>query len=149
MVERCQDAAPPPPPAQQQQEALPRGAMSLGEVEEVYAELASSYREEYMMYGLAAVAAAQVLPRLVVSLWGWQPLLEPTRATSDFKRYGFLIRSKKCLERFQNRSSRHLHVSFSPPEARQYLLTTPRSSSSLIPLSGGVPCSSPQGPGAL
>ena len=61
--------------------------MSLDEVEAVYSELLSTYREEYTMYGLAAVAAAQVLPRLAVSLRGWQPLVQPSRATSDFKRY--------------------------------------------------------------
>ena len=35
-------------------------AMSLDEVEAVYRELSTSYREEYAMYNLAATAAAQV-----------------------------------------------------------------------------------------
>ena len=38
----------------------PSAAMSLDEVEAVYRELSTSYREEYAMYNLAATAAAQV-----------------------------------------------------------------------------------------
>ena len=60
--------------------------MSLAEVEEVYRELSTSYREEYTMYNLAAVAVAQALPRLASSLTEWKPLEEPSRGVADFRR---------------------------------------------------------------
>jgi tuftelin-interacting protein 11 len=72
-----------------------RGASgkSLEELEMVYEELSTSYREEYVMYNLAAAAVVQLLPLLKVKLRGWQPLAEPSRAKSEFQRLRPLLES--------------------------------------------------------
>ncbi|GAX75346.1 hypothetical protein CEUSTIGMA_g2790.t1 [Chlamydomonas eustigma] len=66
---------------------------SLEELEEVYQELSTSYREEYVMYNLAAAAVVQVLPLLKVKLRGWQPLTEASHAKSEFQRLRPLLES--------------------------------------------------------
>jgi tuftelin-interacting protein 11 len=68
-------------------------ATSLAEVEAVYSSLARSFREEYVLYNLAAAALAHAMPRLQAAMQGWSPLSEPARGTSDFTRWRPLLES--------------------------------------------------------
>eukprot|EP00955_Chlamydomonas_euryale_P045854 353259-Chlamydomonas_euryale.AAC.2 len=67
---------------------------SLDAVEAVYRSLAASYREEYVLYNLSAVALAQAMPRLAALLAGWAPLQEPTRGAAEFARWRPLLESE-------------------------------------------------------
>ncbi|CAL8461887.1 g1418 [Coccomyxa elongata] len=67
--------------------------LSLGDLARTYSELQSAYREEYVMYNLAAAALAQVMPRLTSLLAEWQPLEEPDRGLQYFSAWRPLLES--------------------------------------------------------
>ncbi|KAJ9505867.1 hypothetical protein QJQ45_027951 [Haematococcus lacustris] len=71
-VDRCTSAGP--------------STMSLDEVEAAFTHLARHYREEYILYNLAAPALAAILPRLAELLHGWAPLIDPKRGAIEFGR---------------------------------------------------------------
>ncbi|KAL6762911.1 TFP11-domain-containing protein [Haematococcus lacustris] len=71
-VDRCTSAGP--------------STMSLDEVEAAFTHLARHYREEYILYNLAAPALAAILPRLAELLHGWAPLIDPKRGAVEFGR---------------------------------------------------------------
>ena len=66
-------------------------APGLEKLEEVYRQLAASYREEYVMYNLAPTAAVQVLPAMQRLLQGWSPLAEPSRGVAELRRWRPLL----------------------------------------------------------
>jgi len=67
--------------------------LTLDQVEAVYSRLAEQYREEYILYNLAAAALAQALPRLNSLMRGWVPLSEPRRGVPEFTRWRPLLES--------------------------------------------------------
>ncbi|EFJ43876.1 hypothetical protein VOLCADRAFT_65509 [Volvox carteri f. nagariensis] len=68
-------------------------ATPLGELAEAYGRIRERYREEYIMYGLAQAALAQVLPRMQALLRGWEPLSEPLRGVPEIKTWKELLQS--------------------------------------------------------
>lgn len=68
-------------------------AITIADVESVYARLKTQHREEYYMYNLAAAALAQALPRLTQLLSTWNPLLDPSLGTAEFSRWRELLES--------------------------------------------------------
>ncbi|PRW56706.1 septin and tuftelin-interacting 1-like protein 1 [Chlorella sorokiniana] len=72
--------------------------LSLQEVEQVYRDLRASYREEYVMYNLAAAGLAQALPRLAQQLAGWSPLDQPGLPVADFAAWRPLLESESAQQ---------------------------------------------------
>ncbi|GLC32990.1 hypothetical protein PLESTB_000382900 [Pleodorina starrii] len=66
-------------------------ATPLGQLAEAYGKIRERYREEYIMYGLAQAALAQVLPRMQALLRGWEPLAEPSRGAAEMRTWKALL----------------------------------------------------------
>jgi tuftelin-interacting protein 11 len=73
-------------------------SLGLEEVEELYSRVRKQYREEYVLYNLAAVALAQALPRLSAAMRGWAPFLEPHRGVSECARWRILLETDGAHE---------------------------------------------------
>ncbi|KAI7842892.1 hypothetical protein COHA_003404 [Chlorella ohadii] len=72
--------------------------LSLEEVEQAYRELRASFREEYVMYNLAAAGLAQALPRLAQQLSGWSPLDQPGLPVASFAAWRPLLESESAQQ---------------------------------------------------
>ncbi|KAL4858605.1 Septin and tuftelin-interacting protein 1 [Chlorella vulgaris] len=68
--------------------------LELGDLAEVYRTLRGQYREEYVMYNLAAAALAQVLPRMAQLLQLWSPLQDPGLPLAQFAAWRPLLESE-------------------------------------------------------
>ncbi|EFN58159.1 hypothetical protein CHLNCDRAFT_50559 [Chlorella variabilis] len=72
--------------------------LSLAELEGVYHEVRGQYREEYVMYNLAAAALAQALPRLAQLMQQWSPLGDPGLPVAEFAGWRPLLESEGAAQ---------------------------------------------------
>lgn len=63
-----------------------------------FGTLQVEFREEFIMYNLAAAALAAALPLLQALFHGWQALAEPTRGLAQLRRWRPLLESSAARD---------------------------------------------------
>ncbi len=66
---------------------------ALPELQSAYSSLKQRCPEEYVLYGLTALALAQALPRLAALMHGWSPLAAPSQGLEEFSAWRPLLQS--------------------------------------------------------